>query len=906
MRAGRGDRDTGPVAGASWQRVASRGWGAHRSVRAAVRAAEPGATISVQAGEYTEQLVLDRPVTLVAESGTGTVALVGADGPALTLSAPSGIVRGLRILAPPGSPAVLADRGAVVLEGCEIHGDVLVTSDAGPVLRSCRIQAGSIILAGTSSARLIDCTVTEAPGPGVVIRGDAAPELTGTRILRPAGDGVVFGDAARGQLEDCEVTRAGGAGLVILGAAAPAVRGSRIHDARGDGIRIRGPEHAGLPAGSAEAGGAGADGPVIERCEVARPGGSGVSAAGAASAWLRACTIADAAGIGILAAGAARLRAQDCTVTRAGRSGLVARDQSEVTADRLAIDRAGGNGVLARDDATVRLADLAAGHTAFTVLHVGGRAQAAVRRGQLHDTREYGVRVADFGLCELDEVTVTAAATAGLGVEDRADLTATGCTVTGGATGVTLSGRHTPRLRDCAITGSGQAGIRVAPDGGLLLRGGSVRGCGEAGLWLGERSQAVVEGTAIAGTGGSGLVVLAGAEPAVRAVTISRTGKNGIYLQDGAHGQFDDCDVSGAQYPALHVGAGADPAFRRLHLHDTARGLNLDPAAAPRWDACTSADVTSDDLPAAGRAQGAVLAAGGAGPAPAPPPGRDSGEQAAADTLADVLAELDALVGLRSVKQDVARLVTVMRAVLLRQEAGLPPPPLGRHLVFAGNPGTGKTTVARLYGRILAATGLLASGHLVEADRAALVGEYVGHTAPRTQAMFRKAVGGVLFIDEAYSLAPAGPGADFGQEAVVTLVKLMEDHRDEVVVIAAGYPGEMDRFVASNPGLASRFSRTLTFEDYGVDELVEIVQAQARTHQYELGPGTAPALSGYFAALDRTGRFGNGRAARQVFQEMTERQAQRIAGIPAPTAADLTALAPADLPPPGPAPPAAR
>jgi SpoVK/Ycf46/Vps4 family AAA+-type ATPase len=247
------------------------------------------------------------------------------------------------------------------------------------------------------------------------------------------------------------------------------------------------------------------------------------------------------------------------------------------------------------------------------------------------------------------------------------------------------------------------------------------------------------------------------------------------------------------------------------------------------------------------------------------------------------------------VKQDVNRMVNVMRMVRQRREAGLQAPPLGRHLVFEGNPGTGKTTVARLYGRILTALGLLESGHLVEADRSTLVGEYVGHTAPRTQAVFRRAVGGVLFIDEAYALVPEGQGSDFGAEAVVTLVKLMEDHRDEVVVIVAGYPSDMDRFTASNPGLASRFTRSLRFEDYEPGELVGIVRGQAAAHQYKLAAGTEEALAEYFGRLRHAPRFGNGRSARQVFQEMTERQAQRVSGLADPDTEDLMTLLVEDL-----------
>jgi SpoVK/Ycf46/Vps4 family AAA+-type ATPase len=270
-------------------------------------------------------------------------------------------------------------------------------------------------------------------------------------------------------------------------------------------------------------------------------------------------------------------------------------------------------------------------------------------------------------------------------------------------------------------------------------------------------------------------------------------------------------------------------------------------------------------------------------------------------SLADLLAQLDDLVGLARAKQDVGTLVNLMQMVKRREEAGLLPPPLSRHLVFAGNPGTGKTTVARLYGQILCALGMLETGELVEVDRGTLVGEYVGHTAPKTQAAFRRALGGVLFIDEAYALVPDGRSSDFGQEAISTLVKLMEDHRDEVVVIVAGYPDEMERFINANPGLASRFTRTLTFDDYTGDELVEIVAHQASAHQYVLAEATQTALHQYFDAVVRNESFGNGRFARKVFQEMTERHARRIADQLSLSATEVTAeqlstLNPEDLP----------
>ena len=273
-----------------------------------------------------------------------------------------------------------------------------------------------------------------------------------------------------------------------------------------------------------------------------------------------------------------------------------------------------------------------------------------------------------------------------------------------------------------------------------------------------------------------------------------------------------------------------------------------------------------------------------------------------APDLDALVAELNGLIGLESVKRDVNAMIKVMRLARRRKENGLPPPPTNRHLVFAGNPGTGRTTVARLYGRILHELGLIERGHLVKVDRAMLIGEYIGHTSAKTTAVFRKALGGVLLIDEAHSLVPfgggGGGGGDFGQEAVATLVKLMEDHRDEIVVIVAGQPEDMRRFIGSNPGLASRFTRTLMFEDYASDRLADIVRTQVAEHRYELGPGTKDEVSRYFSSLQREDGPGNGGSVRQLFQGMAERHALRTGMLAEPTTQDLIELLPQDVPPP--------
>lgn len=265
-----------------------------------------------------------------------------------------------------------------------------------------------------------------------------------------------------------------------------------------------------------------------------------------------------------------------------------------------------------------------------------------------------------------------------------------------------------------------------------------------------------------------------------------------------------------------------------------------------------------------------------------------------ARSIDEVKAELDSLIGLENVKAEVGRLTSMLQVQQIRAERGLPVIETSHHLVFTGNPGTGKTTVARLLSQIYRAVGVVARGHLVETDRSKLVAGFVGQTALKTLETLQASLGGMLLIDEAYALARGGDN-DFGREAIDTLVKFMEDHRDDLAIVAAGYTAEMGDFIDANPGLKSRFTRTISFPDYTDDELVAIFLALGEKSQYSCSDDALARVRHFVSAEPRTRGFGNARFVRNLFETAIAHQAQRVAPLADPSNEQLTTLTSADI-----------
>ncbi|MFI5662380.1 right-handed parallel beta-helix repeat-containing protein [Streptomyces sp. NPDC051684] len=745
--------------------------------------------------------------------------------------------RAVTLRGPEGSP------GSVRIAPAD---GVPVTVRASATIRDLHVEgqdaAAPALLLEEGAPEIVGVRVVTRSAAGVEVRGGARPTVRQCTVDNPGGIGIAVLDGGGGVFEECEVVAAGQAGVAVRGGAHPRLERCRVHHTSGAGLSATG-EHSGLEAVG---------------CEVYEVKGSGVQITGRAAAHLTDCDVHRTTGDGVTLDTDAVLTLADCRVHDVPENAIDLRSRSVLTLTRSTVRQFGRNGLSVWDPGTRVDANQCEIHDStgdYPAVWVSDGATAVLESCRVHDVPD-ALFVLDRG-SRVDVVD-----------SDLSQVRNTAVSVSDGATA---------QLDDCRI--------REAATGAWFRDHGSG----------GTLANCTVDATQ------TGVIVTKGADPTIERCTVTSPAEAGFYVSAGGRGSFHGCRVTDSGGFGFHVIDGCRTSLKKCRTERCSRGGYEFAEDGPLIDDCTSDESGGVRTGAAAAPQAAVqTATQTVGLLSAVPDQRPVAAPEApakeSRTSKLVLGELDALVGLESVKREVRALTDMIEVGRRRQEAGLKAASVRRHLVFTGSPGTGKTTVARLYGEILATLGVLGQGHLVEVSRVDLVGEHIGSTAIRTQEAFQRAHGGVLFIDEAYALSPEDSGRDFGREAIDTLVKLMEDHRDEVVVIVAGYTAEMERFLSTNPGVASRFSRTITFSDYVPEELLRIVGQQADEHEYRLADGTPEALLKYFTALPKGPAFGNGRTARQTFESMVERHAGRVAQLDALDTDALTLLYPEDLP----------
>ncbi|GAA0235363.1 right-handed parallel beta-helix repeat-containing protein [Cryptosporangium japonicum] len=814
--------------------------------------ARGGDVISVQPGTYPERLSLTREVTISAAGPSGSVR-VECDG----------------------DPVVRSTAERVTLSG-------LVLVHSGAEQAAVDVPSGRL--------RLVDCSVRAESAAALVVRGQAEVGARDTTFANPGGAGVLAVDGAGGLFEQCALGPVSTSAIVIRTGASPQFVDCVIADAGRSGVL------------SAEGGKGQIRGGTVRSC-----GSPAVALEQGAETTLDGVSVVECSGIGIMVA-ASGPELRDCVVEGVGGQGLVLLQKAAPRVTALRVTRAGGHGLHALQQSTGALDGCTFEEIGAAGLWIAENSETTVEHSAVRGSGGPALYVADSASPTLSDVTLTGMAGHGAEIRAAANPLLRRVTIQGAAgDGLVVDADGHGVIEDSEITGSAGVGVRVG-EGRPEIRATRVLRGADAGVSVGTGGVATVEGCTVADNAGVGVRVHGEGAVTLSSSRVESNGGPGLQLSDAAAGTVTECEFLRNAGDGMLLTSPKPIALTRVRTMEN-RGAGL--KAGPEATAVTVSDVvsrrnTGADTPAlttssAGKSPepgGRAPAAGAAAEPAKPTVGALPAD--ADEALAAALGELTDLVGLGGVKREVETLVRLHQMAERRAAAGLPSPPLGHHLVFAGSPGTGKTTVARLYGKILAALGKLRTGQLIEVARADLVASVVGGTALKTTEMFNKALGGVFFLDEAYTLSAGsgGGGPDFGQEAIDTIVKLMEDHREDVVVIVAGYTFDMRKFLAANAGLASRFTRTIEFEDYSAGDLVTIVERLCRTHDYRMEFETRAALMTHFEDMPRGETFGNGRTARKVFEEMVGRQAYRLSDDETADARALTRLLPVDLIPP--------
>ena len=623
-------------------------------------------------------------------------------------------------------------------------------------------------------------------------------------------------------------------------------------------------------------------------------------------------------GSGIGVGSAAVLTLVDCTIAAVETTGVSVRDRARLIASGVRVTATAGNGLHLASLAVAEFERSRIADTKFSAVHLAGRSRLDLEECEIRGSGEHGVRVTEHASLRIDGGRVIHSGMSGISTETAGRVLLADCEIRGAErAGIVVGTATTARIERCTVATVGGSGVVVWKDATARLLGGSISGTAKNGLYIGDDAHGVYVDCEISNTAFPPLHIGDRADPMLRGLRFldgeEAAAAAPMPPEGGVRGE-----IQAAVQPALANDVQDDvPDDVPDYVQDDVQDAvvvdvvvqDIEADEVPAADAEVGNSPIYDDLMEPILVRDAVVEAVVPDPvfevaaavevvepvAETEPVAAAEATPVETDKLEDLLAELNALIGLDAVKRDIRTLVDLALLARRRSAAGLPPPPVGRHLVFAGNPGTGKALVARLYGRLLHALGALAGDHLVEADRFALVGDEPGQTAARTAEVFRKALGGVLFIDEAHALIP-NSADEFGEESISTLTQLIEEHRDELVVVVSGRAEDVQRFVGSDPGLAGPFARTLPFKDYTADELAEIVRRLAVDHGYEFGDGTARAVARYFEDCGEKQRSANARFAREILRPLAERHALRIAELFNPSTEQLVTLLAQDVP----------
>jgi F-box protein 11 len=874
-----------------------------KTITEAIQLAEPGTKILVEPGLYHESVIIDKKIELVGNGSVGKIILYSEELYTVKMKTKHATVRGITIKQGGKVEENTYPNAVDIPTGSAIFENCVISSDTGNGFR---------IFERNTSPIIQDCIIHDAKKAGIFITHEADPILIGCQVYNNQRQGLWIQEKANGTIENCEIHSNQKENVVITDEAAPFFKRCKIFNGQSQGVWIQ------INAlGS------------FENCEIHSNRKLNVGITHESDPSFKQCKIHNSQSHGIWVQTNGRGTIEDCEIHSNKGSNVGITHEAEPVIMGCNIHSGQSHGVWVQENGRGTIENCKVHDHAECNIQLNSEANPVIRNCYISNSKSSGIWVGTKSRGLIENCDIASNKNTNVVIANEADPVIRGCNVFSSSnSGIWVTKHARGTIEDCKVYYNDAYNMEIDDEANPLLRRCEFFKSDEAGIWVSENGRGIFEDCEIFESKHANIEIDTGADPIFRNCKISFSDQSGISISEKGKGNFENCEIYSNAYSNVNVEKDSDPEFLDCKIYKSERygilvsenglgtmenceiysntfaNIKIDQESDPVIRGCKIYDSKDTGLLVIDRGRGTIedceiyqnsnedilvsedskLKILDSSKMPEEEKEKETNHETPSsdpsETTEEVLKELYSLIGMENIKQEIQKTIEYIQFNKELANFGVETEQVeitASHTVLFGNPGTGKTTVAQILGKLYKAMGLLPSGHVVQVNREKLVGEYIGHTAPKTRKKIDEAIGGVLFIDEAYALTNKGSESDFGPEAIEVLLEEMENRRGEFVVIVAGYENEMMNFLAANPGLQSRFTQYFHLQDYTPDELLAIARKMVLDKKRKLSSDAEELLYKQFTALwrRRDKFFSNARTVRNYVDSMMVAQAQR-------------------------------
>lgn len=844
--------------------VSKKAFSRYKTITDAIKSAVPGTKIIVEPGIYHENIIINKEIELVGNGLVNEIIVYSKNKSTILMQTECATVSGLTIQQR-GTSAVNESHyaidlpvGSLTIDNCDI------SSEIGHGIRIAQVNTSPVIQW---------CNIHDVQGVGIFIASGGNPTIRSCKIYNNKENGVWMIEKARGTIENCEIYSNTLSNVMIEKEADPVIKGCKIFNSEQDGVWVK------------EKGRG-----TIENCEFHHNEYPNVSIESEADPVIRGCKIYNSNQFGVWINERGRGTIENCEIHSNNFSNINIVSEADPVVKNCAIYNSildAGIKVEKNGHGTIENCEVYSNKTSnVMLLH---HSDPVIRGCKIYNSEHRGVWVDHQSRGIIENCEIYLNGWSNVLIENRADPVIRGCKIYNAEkAGIMVLGTGRGSIENCEIYSNKSSNVVIKNESDTVIRDCKIYNSENGGVLLKKNVHSILENCEIYGNKFSNIIIVDESDPVIRGCKIYNSGQNGVWVKEKGRGTIENCEIYSNKFPNITIKDGSDLKIKGCKIYNSEKnGVFVKEKGLGHIENCEIYGNAKKDILISEDSHLEIL-----GSTKKLVEEKEQLNKAKQDDflqpsleLADILVELDSLIGMDNIKEEIRKIIKYIQFNKELASFGIESENAqvtASHTVLYGNPGTGKTTVAKLLGKLYKAMGLLPSGHVVQVNREKLVGKHIGHTAPKTKSKIDEAQGGVLFIDEAYYLTNSGSKNDFGPEAIGVILEEMENRKGEFVVIVAGYEKEMMSFLEANPGLKSRFTQNIHLQDYTPDEMLQIARKMVKDKKRELSPDAEELLHKQFTALwrKRDQFFSNARTVRNHIEGMLPAQAQRCMQVP--------------------------